>query len=243
MSGNTDAYQPLEAQLGLTRACLDVCLEFQNPVHIITKSTLVERDIDLLVRLKACSSVSVSISVTSFDDSVSRALEPYAPAPRRRIETIRRLAAQGIPVRVHVAPWIPSLTDHDLVPILEAARSAGATSAMAQPVRLPGSVAQVFEERLRRDFPLQAEKVLGRIRDIRSGKLNDSHFGTRMRGSGAYAETVRATFQATCRRLGYEPLAPANEHSFRRPSSMGSNSPREGATNSPQLSLFPNRAE
>jgi DNA repair photolyase len=235
VSGNTDAYQPLEAELKLTRKCLEVCVEFRNPVHIITKAALVERDLDLLQELDARASVSVSVSVTSLDETVSRSLEPYAPPPRRRLETIRRLAAQGIRVRVHVAPWIPGLTDHDLVPILEAAREAGASSAMAQPVRLPGPVAQVFEERLRRDFPQQAEKVLGRILDIRAGRLNDPRFGSRMRGTGAYAQTVRATFEATCRRLGYLALPEPKEGTFQRPA--GHRAKKE----TPQLSLFPER--
>jgi DNA repair photolyase len=219
ISGNTDAYQPLESKLRLTRKCLEVCAEYKNPVHIITKSALVERDIDIFERLRDEASIGVSVSVTSFDAEVSRLIEPYAPPPSRRIEIIRRLSERKIPVLVHIAPWIPGLTDRDIVPILEATRDAGAISAMAQPVRLPGATEQVFVERLERDFPLQAPKVLARIRDLRSGKLNDTRFHSRMKGEGSYAETITSVFRATCIRLGFAPFPHAREGTFARPRS------------------------
>jgi DNA repair photolyase len=241
ISGNTDAYQPIEAKLELTRRCLEVCLDYANPVHIITKASLVERDIDLLAKLHRQASVGISISVTSLDEHVSRLLEPYAPTPLRRIETIRRLAEQHLPVVVHVAPWIPGLTDHDMVPILEAARAAGALSAMAQPVRLPGATEQVFIERLQRDFPLQATKVLTRSRELRSGKLNDTRFHSRMRGEGSYAGTVNQVFGATCRRLGFQPMPKEQKATFRRPaphSPLRAQQQAPSAPESAQLSLF-----
>jgi DNA repair photolyase len=216
-SGVTDCYQPIEARYELTRRCLEVCREYRNPVHIITKSTLVERDIDVLGELHAQASASVSVSVTFWDAEVARAVEPYVPTPRRRIETIRRLSAAGIPVVVHVAPIIVGLSDKDMLPILRAAREAGAKSAMMMPVRLPGSVAEVFEQRLREALPLRAERVLSHIREMRGGKLNDPRFGSRQRGEGKYVEAIHQSFEAACRRLGYVDVPEARTRTFMRP--------------------------
>jgi DNA repair photolyase len=215
-SGVTDCYQPIEARYELTRRCLEVCRDYRNPVHIITKGTLVERDIDVLSELHARASVGVSVSVTFWDAEVARIIEPYVPAPLRRIETIRRLSEAGIPVVVHVAPVIVGLSDRDMLPILKAAREAGARSAMMMPVRLPGSVAEVFEQRLREGLPLRAERVLSHIREMRGGALNDPRFGSRFQGEGKYVDAIHQSFQAACRRLGYED-APKPAHSFRRP--------------------------
>jgi DNA repair photolyase len=217
-SGNTDCYQPIEAKLGLTRACLEVCAEYRNPIHVITKSALVERDLDLLARLAAETGAGVTLSVPFMDADVARAMEPYAPPPLRRIEAIRRLSEAGIHVGVNVAPVIPGLSDRDVVPILEAARAAGARTAGMVPLRLPGSAAEVFTERLRASFPLAAEKVLTRIREMRGGELNDSRFGSRMQGDGRYIQTVRDLFEVTTRRLGFEKreITP-QASSFRRP--------------------------
>jgi DNA repair photolyase len=230
-SGVTDCYQPIEAKLELTRQCLEVCCEYGNPVQIVTKGTLVERDVELLMQIQARASVAVAVSVTFWDADVARALEPYAPPPRRRLETIRRLAAAGIPVTVHVAPVIAGLSDRDLLPILEAARAAGATSAMMIQVRLPGPVAEVFEERLRSALPLRAERVLSRIREMRGGRLNDPRFGARHAGEGRYAEALQRTFDAACVRFGYREPAPPRSEGFRRPEAAGS-------ARSPQLRLF-----
>lgn len=221
ISTNTDAYQPLEAELRLTRGCLEVCAEYGNPVHIITRSALVERDIDVLQRLNQRASVGVSVSVTFWDAEVARALEPYAPSPRRRIETIRRLTEAGIDVMVHAAPLIPGLSDGDLIPILESSREAGARAAMCSMVRLPGSLAQVFEERLRAALPLRAEKVLRRIREMRSGKLNDARFFARHRGAGEYAETLARVFEATAKRLGFTHFPAPRSDGFARPTDRG----------------------
>jgi len=221
ISGNTDCYQPLEARFGLTRACLAVCAEYRNPVHIITKSALVERDLDVLLDLHKGSSVSVSVSITFWDENVSRAIEPYAPSPRRRVETVRRLASAGIPVIVHVAPLIPGLADKDLIPILEAAREAGAVSALSIPLRLPGSTKEVFESRLRRHLPLVAEKVLRRVREMHGGRLNDPRFFARMQGEGEYQATLQRVFDATARRLGYGQHPEPRLGTFRRPTDAG----------------------
>ncbi len=220
-SGNTDCYQPIESRFELTRRCLEVCREYQNPVHIITKGALIERDIDLLADLHARASVGVSVSVTFWNDEVSRAMEPYVPLPRRRVETIRRLTAAGLPVMVHVAPVIVGLSDRDVIPILEAAREAGAISAMMMPVRLPGSVAEVFETRLREALPLRAERVLSRIRETRGGKLNDPRFGSRQRGEGSYMEAVWQVFEATRIKLGYGEFPEPRAGTFARPGRAG----------------------
>lgn len=220
-SGNTDCYQPLEARFGLTRGCLAVCAEYRNPVHIITKSALIERDIDLLSRLHRDCSVGVSVSIPFWDEATARVIEPYAPSPRRRVATIRRLSEAGVPVVVHVAPLIAGLADRDLIPILEAAREAGALAAVSIPLRLPGSVAEVFEARLRERLPLSAEKVLARTREMRGGRLNDPRFFSRMHGRGAYARTLEQVFEATRQRLGYGAFPAPREGTFRRPTDRG----------------------
>jgi DNA repair photolyase len=201
-SGNTDCYQPLELSYGLTRACLEVCLEYRNPLHVITKSALVERDADVLAELAAIGSASVTITIPFWDAAVARVIEPLVPTPQRRIETVRRLSERGIPVSVNIAPLIPGLSDSDIVHILEAASTAGAVSAGLIPLRLPGSVKEVFAERIREAFPLRAEKILNRVREMRGGKLNDPNFGSRMRGEGPYLEAVQLLFTQTARRLG-----------------------------------------
>lgn len=217
-SGNTDCYQPLEAELSLTRQCLEVCARYRNPVHIITKSALVERDLDLLQQLHRDASVGITISVTFWDAHVARSVEPYAPTPARRVETIRRLSEAGIAVGVNVAPLIPGLSDRDLVPILQAARTAGAIAASTQMIRLPGSAADVFVERLRQALPLQAEKVLKLIRAMRHGELNDPKFHARMRGHGGYADALTKLYETTVCRLEFPGVPAARTDSFRRPS-------------------------
>jgi DNA repair photolyase len=203
-SGVTDCYQPLEASMRLTRGCLEVCAEYRNPIGLITKAPLVERDIDVLQDLARRARAHVTISVPFWDQENARAIEPYAATPRRRIQTIERLAAAGIPVGVNVAPIIPGLGDQDMPNVLKAAAEAGAKSAGFVLVRLPGSVKDVFEERLRAAMPLRAERVLHRIRETRGGKLYDSRWGARGKGEGRYAEMIRDLFQATCQRLGLE---------------------------------------
>lgn len=227
-SGNTDCYQPLEASYGLTRACLEVCLEYRNPLHIITKSALVERDADLLAELAALGSASVTITIPFWDAAVARAIEPLVPTPKRRIETVRRLAERGIPVSVNIAPLIPGLNDSDIVHILEAASAAGAVGAGLIPLRLPGSVQAVFVERIQEALPLRAQKIHNHVREMRGGKLNDPSFGSRMRGEGPYIEAVRLLFTQTARRLGLEASErgesdprPKAESSFRRPTGKG----------------------
>jgi DNA repair photolyase len=201
-SGNTDCYQPLEASYELTRGCLAVCAEYQNPIHVITKSPLIERDTELLLDLSRRASVGVSISIPFWDEKNARAIEPYVATPSRRMTTVKRLSDAGIPVTVNVAPIIPGLTDRDVGPILEAAAAAGARSARMILLRLPGSVKEVFEERLRERMPLAADRILARTREVRGGRLNDPRFGSRMSGEGEYASAIHQLFEQTARRLG-----------------------------------------
>jgi len=218
-SGVTDCYQPLEASYRLTRGCLEVCAEYRNPVGIITKSPLVERDLDVLQELHRHAQVSVSVSVPIWDREHAHAIEPYVATPQRRIKTIERLAAAGLKVGVNVAPVIPGLSDADIPRILEAAHAAGARRAGFVFLRLPGSVKQVFEQRLRESLPLRADRVLNRVREARGGKLYDSRWGVRGRGEGTYAEAARALFDATVKRLGMNESFHCDEDAptFRRP--------------------------
>lgn len=222
LSGNTDPYQPLEASYRLTRGLLEVCAAHRNPVFIITKSPLVERDIDLLARLAREAYAAVAISLPFADPAHARALEPTVAPPARRLRTIERLSAAGVPVGVFASPVIPGLNDAQIATVLERARAAGATFATSTMLRLPGPVAEVFTARLREALPLRADRILSRLADIRGGAHNDARFGHRMRGMGPYAETVRLLFEQTRRRLGYrEPPAVPDPSPFRRPARGG----------------------
>jgi DNA repair photolyase len=222
-SGVTDCYQPLEASYRLTRGCLEVCAEYRNPTGIITKSPLVERDIDVLQELTKNARVAVTVSVPFWDAAKARAIEPYVATPLRRVHTIAKLAKAGLRVGVNVAPIIPGLNDEEIADVLAAARDAGAAYAGRVLLRLPGSVKDVFEERLRAALPLRAERVLRRIRETRGGKMYDSRFGTRGTGEGVYAEAIHALFERTAERLGlttHEMRGVETEEptTFRRPS-------------------------
>ncbi len=224
-SGNTDCYQPLESTWRLTRRCLQVCAEFRNPVGIITKSLLVQRDLDVLLELHRHASVRVFFSIPFADDAVGRAIEPQAPLASRRFEALRRLAAAGIPTGVSVAPLIPGLNDADIPKILQRARDCGAHSAQYVLLRLPGSVRDVFLERLRAALPERARRVENHLRAVRGGKLNESGFFARQRGQGTYWTMLERQWELHARRLGFdgarsgETRGPAT---FRRPSPQGS---------------------
>jgi DNA repair photolyase len=217
-SGNTDPYQPLEQRMKLTRGCLEVCLEFCNPVQLITKSTLVARDLDILVQLHQAAFVGIAVSIPFWDPAVARKMEPYAPSPARRVQLIEKLCAAGLPVSVFVSPLIPGLSDSDIIPILNAAKSAGACAATSSMVRLPGSVQQVFTERIEAAFPERATKILRRIREMRNGALDNPRFFQRHRGQGTYAETVQQVFETTRRQLGYGEFPAPPSNTFHRPS-------------------------
>jgi DNA repair photolyase len=217
-SGVTDCYQPLEASYGLTRACLEVCAEFRQPIGIITKGALVERDVDLLAGLAEHGAATVFVSVPFADAADSRAIEPFVALPERRLRAMRRLADAGVPVGVSVSPLIPGLNDHQVPAILEAARDAGATQAFHVLLRLPAEVEQVFRERLQAAFPLRAAKVLSLVKAMRGGKSNDARFGARMRGEGARYQLMADLFAKTASKLGLAaPLSATVPSPFRRP--------------------------
>jgi len=218
ISGVTDAYQPIERRLQLTRKCLEVLVEFRNPVVIITKNELVTRDIDLLRRLASFDAALVFVSVTSLDAKLARELEPRASRPARRLAAIEALAGARVPVASLVAPVIPGLTDHEMPSIIAAVAKAGAVAASYVPLRLPYGVAPLFEEWLMQHRPLQKEKILNRIRDIRGGRLNDPNFVTRMQGSGAYAQHLSELFELSCRKAKLNSRRPVmSAISFQRP--------------------------
>ena len=199
---NTDCYQPFEKQLGTTRALLEIMLETRHPVGIVTKSALVERDLDILSELARLGLTNVFLSVTTLDDELKRRMEPRTASPRRRLATIERLTEAGVPTGVMFAPVIPALNDHELEAILEASAQAGARRAGYTVLRLPNEVRPLFKDWLAEQYPLRAEHVMSRVRQIRGGRENDTSFGRRMRGQGAYADLLRRRFDNACRRHG-----------------------------------------
>ncbi|MBA2691929.1 MAG: PA0069 family radical SAM protein [Rubrobacter sp.] len=218
MSVATDAYQPVERKLEITRRCLEVLAEFRNPVAIVTKNHLVTRDIDLLSELAENNAASVMVSLTTLDDDLRRRMEPRTSSPSRRLATIEKLSGAGIPVGVMAAPVIPGLTDHELPKLLEAAAEAGAVSAGYTMLRLPYAVAPLFEDWLVRNYPDRRGKILNRIREIRGGKLNDPRFGSRMKGEGFYADHVSKLFAVAVRKAGLRGKhAPLSAEAFRVP--------------------------
>ena len=226
MSGVTDCYQPVERKLKLTRRCLEVLLEFRNPVAIITKNFLVTRDLDLLAGLARHQCASVCLSVTTLDNDLRKVMEPRTSPPSARLNAIRKLSEAGVPVSVNVAPIIPGLTDHEMPKILQAAHDAGATSAGYTVVRLPYANAPLFEQWLQVHFPDRKEKVLNRLKAMRGGKLYDAQWGKRFSGEGIFAEQIAQMFEVARRKAGFKnDYAELSTAAFRRP----------GGT---QLSLF-----
>jgi DNA repair photolyase len=204
MSGVTDPYQPVERKLRITRRCLEVLAEFRNPVVVVTKNHLVTRDVDLLAELACHDAAAVAISLTTLDDDLRRVMEPRTSHPTRRLAAIEALSEAGIPVGVMTAPVIPGLNDHELPALLSAAADAGTAFAACVPVRLPHAVRPLFEDWLSRHFPDRKEKVIGRIRSMRGGRLNDPQFGSRMRGEGLFADHIAQLFSISCRRAGIQ---------------------------------------
>ncbi|MGA3180656.1 MAG: PA0069 family radical SAM protein [Verrucomicrobiota bacterium] len=218
LSGVTDCYQPIERRLQLTRRCLAVLAEFRNPVGITTKNYLVTRDLDLLGELAAHRAVMVHLSINSLDGEMARKLERRAASPKMRLAAVEALAKAGVPVGVLVAPVIPALNDHEMPAVLAAAKAAGAGWAYTEILRLPLTVAPIFEEWLERNVPGKKEKVLNRIRAMRGGKLNDSRFGSRMRGEGIFAEQISRMFHVARRKVGLPEEGPElSAADFRRP--------------------------
>jgi DNA repair photolyase len=235
MSGVTDPYQPIERRLGITRACLEILAESRHPVAIITKSRMVMRDTDLLEKLARSNAAHVTLSITTLDRRLQRALEPRASPPEHRLEAIRHLSAAGIPVAVNVAPVIPGLTDEEIPAILEEAARAGAGAAGYTVLRLPGAVATLFGDWLEEHFPDRAGKVLSRLRSLRGGQLYDATFGRRMRGEGPFSEQISALFDLGCRKAGLGGrVLELDTAAFRPPAP----SPANGVVPTGQLELF-----
>ncbi len=205
MSAITDVYQPIERKLKLTRRCLEVFANFRNPVVIITKNHLITRDLDVLRELARFGCISVAVSLTTLDDDLRVKLEPRTSSPTRRLAAIEALASAGVPVGTMLAPIIPGLTDHEIPALLKAARNAGAGWAAYSVVRLPHAVEDIFTDWLERHRPERKDKVLNRIRGIRGGELSSTQFGTRMRGLGEFAQSIRALFKAAHRQAGFTP--------------------------------------
>ena len=222
ISGVTDAYQPIERQVQVTRRCLQVCLEFRNPVVIVTKNQLVTRDMDVLAELSQSQAAVVFVSVTTLDASLARKLEPRASQPEARLAAVRALSAAGIPTGVLAAPIIPGLNDHEVPAIIRETAAAGASRAGYVMLRLPFAVKEVFSQWLDVHFPEKKERVLGRLRDMHQGKLNDNRFGHRMRGEGPVADAIRNMFLLARKRAGMESTGmELSTASFKRPPEPG----------------------
>jgi len=207
----------VERKLRITRALLEVLVECRHPFSIVTKSALIERDLDLLAAAARLNLVSVAVSVTTLDRPLARRMEPRAAAPHRRLEVIRKLSDAGVPVSVLVAPLIPVLTDGEMETILEAAHAAGAQAAGYVLLRLPHELKEMFESWLQAHYPDRARHVLNRLRDTRGGQLYDSRFGARMRGAGEYADLLAKRFAIAERRLGFGEFPALDAAQFRAP--------------------------
>ena len=222
MGTNTDPYQPIEREYGITRKCLKVLEDCGHPVAIVTKGTLIERDIDILGRMATRGLIGVGISLTTLDARLSRLMEPRAPHPARRLKMIERLAEAGVPVRVMTSPLIPGLSDHEMEAMLGAARDAGAVAASYSMLRLPLEVSTLFQDWLAVHYPDRAGRVMGHLRGMHGGKDYDAQWGRRMRGEGPYAEIVAARFKVALGRLGLSRQLPQMRTDlFRAPVQVG----------------------
>lgn len=215
LSGNTDCYQPAEKQFGLTRKLLQVFLKFKHPVSLITKNSLILRDTDLLKSLHKENLVSVNISITSLTESLRQKLEPRTATAHKRLEVVKKLSSEGIPVRVLIGPVIPGLNNHEIPEILKTASEAGAFDAGYIMVRLNGAIGDIFTDWIQVHFPDRAEKVLNQIRAVHDGKLNDSRMGIRMRGEGPIADAISSMFKLSYKKYFTKgAIPPLNTTSF-----------------------------
>lgn len=221
-SGVTDCYQPLEASYKITRACLEVCAAHRNPVFIVTKGALVQRDIDVLQELTRTACAMVFVSIPFAEDAMGRLIEPWASTIPRRFETLRALAKGGVKCGVSVSPIIPGLNEEDIPKVLKRAREAGATRAFMTLLRLPREVLPVFTERIEEALPDRAKHIQSAVMDVRGGSMNNSTFGKRMSGQGARWQAARDLFEITRRALGYEQGEIEVPNTFKRPSRQGS---------------------
>jgi len=228
LGANTDPYQPVERKMGITREILQVLAETKHPVTIVTKSDLILRDLDILTEMAQQRLARVMLSVTTLDKGLARSMEPRAPAASKRLQAVRQLAAAGVPCGVLAAPMIPAINDSELEAILEAAQAAGARSAGYVMLRLPLEIKDLVEEWLTAHFPDRKDKVLKLVRETRGGRLYDSRFGIRQRGSGPYAELMAQRFRLACKKLGL------NRDDWRLERSLFRKPPKD----SRQMSLF-----
>ncbi|GAA4341041.1 PA0069 family radical SAM protein [Variovorax defluvii] len=220
----TDCYQPIERELRLTRSVIELLSEVRHPFGLVTKSSAVERDLDLIAPMAAAKLAAVYVTITTLDGELARKLEPRAAAPHRRLRTVRTLAEAGVPVGVSVAPQIPFVTE-DMEQVLEAAWEAGARSAFYTVIRLPWEVAPLFKQWLALHYPQRADRIMARIREMRGGKDYDADFGTRMTGTGLWAELIRQRFEKATRRIGFNRERIALDLSaFRPPGAAGQGS-------------------
>ena len=194
-SGNTDCYQPIEKKLQITRQCLEVMLRYKHPTGIITKNSLVLRDMDILKDLAKLNCIRVNISITSLQEETRRLLEPRTASVKQRLKTVEELSKNGIPVHVMVAPIIPFINSHEILPIVKAVSEAGATSVGYTVVRLNGAIANIFSDWIKKALPNKANRVLHQIEACHGGKLNDSRFGTRMKGEGEFSNQIAQQFK------------------------------------------------
>jgi DNA repair photolyase len=201
-SGNTDCYQPVERKLQITRKALQVCLDFRNPVSLITKSSLVQRDIDILSEMADKNLIEVTLSITTLNKELTSAMEPRSASPQMRLKTLEILASNNIPCGVNVAPVIPGLTDEEIPDILSASASHGALSAGYLILRLPLEVKEIFLDWLMKVYPDRYQKVLSRITEMHGGKLYNPEFGKRFKGEGTYADLIKHLFQINCNKYG-----------------------------------------
>ncbi|UCB55095.1 MAG: PA0069 family radical SAM protein [Thiotrichales bacterium] len=204
LGANTDPYQPVERKLTITRQILEVLQQYRHPVTIVTKSALIERDIDILGDMAQRNLVQVAVSVTSLNSELSRRMEPRATAPHRRLQAIRQLTEHGIPVSVLFAPVIPMLNDNEVESVLAASHDAGMRTAGYVMLRLPHEVKQLFQEWLQTHYPLKAKRIMNIVRDMRGGRDYDARFGARQTGRGVYAELFAQRFRLACNRLGVD---------------------------------------
>ena len=214
---NTDPYQPVEQKYRIMRDCLNVLRDFNHPVAIVTKGTLIERDLDILSDMAGRGLVRVGISVTTLDARLARRLEPRAPAPGRRLATIRTLTAAGVPVRIMTSPVIPGLTDPELEAILQAGARAGADAASWIMLRLPREVSPIFQEWLALHYPDRADRVMSHVRTMHGGRDYEAQWGRRMRGTGPYAQLIAQRFKTAARRLNLDCRPPALRCDLFRP--------------------------
>ncbi len=218
LGANTDPWQPIEKRYRITRAVLEVLAEYCHPLSIVTKSALIERDLDLLAPMAALGLVEVHISLTTLSRDLARRMEPRAAAPERRLQTITRLHDAGIPTGVMFAPVIPAINEEELESVLDAAAAAGARHAGYVLLRLPLEISELFQEWLERHYPDRRERVLSHLRDLRAGRLNGSDFRDRQTGTGVYADLLKRRFALASRRLGLDGHLPALDVTrFRRP--------------------------